>query len=396
MFKKFFVFLFVLIFWEILSSGAFAASTTVIPKPKPRQTPVRRVTPEQRQERPEDFDTRFRELLEQYPNILPESANSSDIKWVTPTRKGARADVAKSMGRDPSEIDYPDEDDYIDVGDEDEITPQELLAIQKAQYWMDVKEDLELRVIDKKALELVKEFAKAEHAVHPVHGQNGAITYVYGTAIPKVVCRPNRVTDIGLQPGEKVTGVHAGDTVRWQISPAKSGAGDAEIIHVIIKPLMPDISTNLLVMTDRRTYNLNLVSSQAEYIPSLRFSYPQDTIESWNAFIAANQRKPKETTLDPQYAMSAEDLYFGYKIVDKKKVPWKPVRVFDDGVKTYIQMPRKLRSLEAPVVLFYEGKRQKLVNYRVKGTLYIVDRVMSKKAVMIAGQSQVVIVRDKE
>ena len=121
-------------------------------------------------------------------------------------------------------------------------------------------------------------------------------------------------------------------------------------------------------------------------------------MDSWATFIAANQRKenPRETTLEPQYAMSAEDLYFGYKIVDKSRVPWKPVRVFDDGVKTYIQMPKRYKALEAPVVLFYEGKRQKLVNYRLKGTFYIVDRIMSRKAVMIAGKSKVILVRERQ
>ena len=159
---------------------------------------------------------------------------------------------------------------------------------------------------------------------------------------------------------------------------------------------MPDISTNLLVMTDRRTYNLDLVASDKNYIPALRFSYPQDTLSDWNTFIAANRaQREKDVTLEPSYTMSAEDLFFGYKIVNKKKVPWKPIRVFDDGTKTYIQMPKKYRALEAPVLLFYEGKRQKLVNYRIKGEFYIVDRIMSGKVIMIAGNAQLVIVREK-
>ena len=46
-------------------------------------------------------------------------------------------------------------------------------------------------------------------------------------------------------------------------------------------------------------------------------------------------------------------------------------------------------------MLFYEGKQQKLVNYRVKGEFYIVDRLMSRKAVMIAGKSKVLITRER-
>lgn len=390
MYKKFCTLLGVLCLLALLTAEVFAApvSTTVIPKPKPRPRPPVRQAPvreEREAENLEDIDARFKALLEQYPDVLGDVTNSNDIRWVTVT--GNPVEAGGNQGTT-----------YTDGPEGEEIPPEQLREIQKAQYWLDVKEDLELRAIDQKALELVKEFTKAEHAVHPISGQNGAITYVYGSVVPKVVCRPNRVTDIALQPGEKVTGVHAGDTVRWQISPAISGSGDTEIIHVIIKPLMPDISTNLLVMTDRRTYNINLVSSNGNYIPSLRFTYPQDVMDGWATFIAANKKKenPRETTLEPQYAMSAEDLYFGYKIVDRSRVPWKPIRVFDDGVKTYIQMPKRYRALEAPVVLFYEGKRQKLVNYRVKGTLYIVDRIMNRKAVMIAGKSKVVLVREKQ
>lgn len=372
--KKFALIAFV--FLLLFSNEAFAS--TVIAKPKPRNQPPAADN---------GVDKRFQELLEQYPDLAVSLSvkNSSDVKWVTPTGNGADADIEKAM-----------KNGAVQTGDGEELTPEELREIQKAQHWLDIQEDLTLRKIDERALALVKEFAKATHAVTPTQGQNGAVTYTYGSLIPKVVCRPNRVTDIALQPGEKVNAVHAGDTVRWQISPAKSGSGVSEVIHVVIKPLMPDISTNLLVMTDRRTYNFDLVASDKNYIPALRFSYPQDTLNDWNTFIAANRaQQEKDVALEPSYAMSAEDLFFGYKIVDKKKVPWKPIRVFDDGTKTYIQMPKKYRALEAPVVLFYEGKRQKLVNYRVKGELYIVDRVMSEKAVMIAGSSQIMIVREK-
>lgn len=376
--KLFIVMVLVLMAVSFWGEAAFAAAgSTVIPKPKPRQN---QATSEK-----DSIDTRFQALIQQYPDLAPFLSASSDVKWVTPTGNGADADIEKAI-----------KNGAVQTGDGEELTPEELREIQKAQHWLDIQEDLTLREIDERALALVKDFAKATNAITPVQGQNGAITYVYGNLIPKVVCRPNRVTDIALQPGEKVNAVHAGDTVRWQISPAKSGSGAFEVVHVIIKPLMPDISTNMLIMTDRRTYNFDLVASDKNYIPALRFSYPQDTLSDWNTFIAANrEQQEKDVALKPSYAMSAEDLFFGYKIVDKKKVPWKPIRVFDDGTKTYIQMPKKYRALEAPVVLFYEGKHQKLVNYRVKGELYIVDRIMSGKAVMIAGNAQVVIVREK-
>lgn len=382
---------------SVLNAAAASAS---IPEPAPR-VPAQRQTQTTENQNPEDPEWALEELRKQYPNLnIPTSA---DVQWITPTGTGADADIRKALENNavivsPNRYQAAQyEDEEYDEYDENSPTAQELRDAQLARQWMDVREDLELREIDKKALALVREYAGAKNALPPVQGQNGAVSYAYGDHVPKILCRPNRVTDVALQPGEKVSAVHAGDTVRWQIAPARSGGGANEVVHLVIKPLMPDISTNLLVMTDKRTYNLDLVSTTANYIPAVRFTYPDEMIEGWNAFIAANKARQSEVVLsDGVHNLAPDNLYFGYRIVKGKNVPWSPVRVFDDGVKTYIEMPSKYTSLEAPVLLFYEGTQQKLVNYRVKDRFYVVDRVMTKKAVLIAGKTRVVIEREKE
>ena len=392
----------VFIAFFIMSSGKFAFAA--IPEPAPRPAPGKPSSSREAQGK-DTFDSEraLKELRAQYPNLkIPAS---SDVQWITPTGEGAEADIEKALENnsvvyspDPYQTARYEDTRYEDESEEyGKSSAQELRDARLAQYWLEVKEDLTLREIDDKALALVKEFSEAKNAVPPIQGQNGALNYNYGDHIPKIICRPNRITDISLQAGEKVTAVHAGDTARWQINPAKSGAGDDETVHVVIKPLVPDISTNLVVMTDRRTYNLDLVSSVREFIPSVRFSYPDDAVRNWNAFIAENRmKKQNELVLSEGTNLSPDNLYFGYEIAKGKDVSWKPVRVFDDGLKTYIEMPVKYRSMEAPVLLFYEGRQQKLVNYRVKERFYIADRIMTKKAVLIAGKTRVVIERKKE
>ncbi|MDL2264352.1 TrbG/VirB9 family P-type conjugative transfer protein, partial [Synergistaceae bacterium OttesenSCG-928-I11] len=134
-----------------------------------------------------------------------------------------------------------------------QITKREYEEEQRARKWLEIKEDLTLRDIDNRALDLVKEFSQAKGAVPPSLGQAGSVVITFSSYIPKLVCRPMYVTDIMLQPGESVTGVHPGDPVRWQFVPSKSGAGDMEQVHVLVKPLVADISTNLIINTDRRT-----------------------------------------------------------------------------------------------------------------------------------------------
>lgn len=280
-----------------------------------------------------------------------------------------------------------------------EITAAEYREEQRARKWLDVEEDVKLREIDKRALSLVKEFSEAKGAVPPSLGQSGAVVVTYSSYIPKVVCRPMYVTDIILQPGEVVTGVHPGDAVRWQFVPSRSGSGDAEQIHVLVKPLMADISTNLIVNTDRRTYNFDLVANAKNYMPSVSFRYPKETMNEWDAFLTEKRsRQAKETELSSGYGVDPEALHMDYEIRGKETLRWKPVRVWDDGVKTYIRFPKgsTQKSVEAPVFVVFEHKKEVLVNYRATNDMYIVDRVFEKGALIVgtgSHQERVVITR---
>jgi type IV secretion system protein VirB9 len=385
-----------------------AVSEAAISKPLPRAA-MEKANAENAKKEAEEKEKESRaasleRLRQQYPDLdIPDNV---EIVWADPVDSNAD-EQAKN---DPN-AETDDEDDlfaeFSSSVAQNEIladaegaylpSSQELQDARLAQLWMDVQEDLDLREIDRKAISLVREFAEAKHAVPPTPGQNGAVTYNFGDHIPRIVCRMNRVTDISLEAGENVTGVHMGDTVRWQIAPSKSGAGETETVHVIVKPLVPDISTNLVVMTDRRTYNLDLVASTTEFIPSVRFAYPDEVMASWGSFIKERQSKAKDDgiSLAGNYRMSPDDLYFGYKILKGSSYEWAPVRIFDDGVKTYIEMPAKYKAMEAPVVMYFEGKQKKIVNYRVKDRFYIVDGIMSGKASLMLGQKQVVIQRTK-
>jgi type IV secretion system protein VirB9 len=390
-----------------------SVSAAAIPKPAPRPALEKANTENAKKQQEEKEKTNREAALERLRQQYPDLDIPSDVEvvWAESAENSVESNPQNTQAQDNSSDDdlfagFPSSSSN-DLGgmeytsdlptDSNQYlpTPQELQDAQLAQLWMDVQEDLNLREIDKKALTLVREFAGAKYATSPTPGQNGSVTYNFGDHIPKILCRMNRVTDISLEAGEHVTGVHMGDTVRWQISPSKSGVGETETIHVIVKPLMPDISTNLVIMTDKRTYNLDLVSSLTDFIPSVRFSYLDDVIAAWGAFIKTHQAKTNDDgiTLPGTYRMSPEDLYFGYEIKKGSSYEWAPVRIFDDGVKTYIEMPAKFKSLEAPVVMFFEGKQKKIVNYRVKDRFYIVDRIMSGKASLIVGKKQVVIQR---
>src|SRR6202040_4205106 len=100
-------------------------------------------------------------------------------------------------------------------------------------------------------------------------------------ALYQVYAAPGQVTDIALQEGEQLVGsgpVAAGDTVRWIIGDTESGAAKAQKVHILVKPTRPELITNLVINTDRRTYHLELRSTERTYMASVSWIYPQDEL----------------------------------------------------------------------------------------------------------------------
>jgi type IV secretion system protein VirB9 len=332
-----------------------------------------------------------------FPCFGASASNGSQVRgeWVTPTGKGARADVIASGISASDGLILPPEEEEIVIDVTDEETEKLIIEAKMAQKWLSIEEDLQLRPYDREGMKLVDEFRSARNAPPPAPGEAGAVVITWGTVQPKVICRPLRVTDIQFQPGEKVTNVDVGDSVRWSISPAMSGSGAGVRVHAMIKPLMANISTNLVVNTDRRSYHIELVAQDNNYMPCVVFAYPEEARQQWEAFLT-QQRQERADTLDVN-VQSPADLNFNYKI--EGKAVWKPDRVFDDGTKTYIQMADAMRSTEAPVFMIVRDKKQTIVNYRVHGKFYVVDRIF-EKGHLVSGhgaiQERVVISRVSE
>jgi P-type conjugative transfer protein TrbG len=223
----------------------------------------------------------------------------------------------------------------------------------------------------------------------PIIRKDEFIQYPYALIEAIVTCQPLRVCDIELEAGEEVMNVSLGDSTRWLASPAFSGDRDALTPHVLVKPTELGIATNAVITTSRRTYYLALVSPTKPnaHARRVKFYYPQDLVQQAAGIFrakAVERKRDQEATVGRLSRVAVDALNFNYQI-DGASVPWRPIRVFDDGTRVYIQMPEAMRVTEAPALLVQTRTGDTaLVNYRLRQRYYVVDKLFDT-AMLIAG-----------
>ena len=203
-------------------------------------------------------------------------------------------------------------------------------------------------------------------------------------ALYRLFAAPQEVSDIALQPGENLTAISAGDTTRWVVGDTTSGNGATKQVHVLAKPYAAGLKTNLVITTDRRSYHLELQSTSDTFMAAVSWTYPQDALVKTLASTG-----PAPSPLDGLPAV--ENLHFGYTI-SGDNAAWKPVRAFDDGTRVYIEFPSSLAQGDAPP-LFVSGPNgnHDLVNYRVRGSYYVVDQLFAQAELRLGQDHQQVV-----
>jgi len=253
---------------------------------------------------------------------------------------------------------------------------------------------------EQSAISIGKKWQTGMATSKPVAARDGSIAFVYGSGQTQILCAVLQVCDVALQPGEQVNTLEVGDP-RFLVDPAITGMGPTQRLHLLIKALDVGLDTSLVVTTDRRTYHFRLRSSRKEFMPYVSFIYPEDAQAKWDA-IRVKETIERQNNTIPLTGEYLGNLNFNYCITGNTR--WKPTRVFNDGVKTIIEMPQAMQQTQAPtlLVLRHAGLFKKtetvMVNYRVQNNRFIVDTVFDK-AILIAGvgrnQDKITITRRK-
>ena len=238
----------------------------------------------------------------------------------------------------------------------------------------------------------------------PMKFVNGIMYYAWDDSfVYEIHTTPYRTTDLMLEPGEQVIEMpFLSEEKVWEIGAGVSVEKGQDVQHFFIKPAYTNLTTSMIIITDRRVYHLLLKSYKnptianpgpERYMPIVRFNYPPSMpfkIKSEKLQQQAddiNNRAFGTNLVDPQY------LSFDYKMSysARHKPIWLPQKVYDDGRKTYIVLDRRVLHTESPVLFNQNNQR---MNYRVHENMIVIDELV-EKLTLRRGKEKITIVKKK-
>lgn len=228
-------------------------------------------------------------------------------------------------------------------------------------------------------------FEMVDNIKIPGKYNNSALIYDYDpNTVYMVYLQVGQATDIFLEPGEILNGDLGLSDDRFVYGLAVHYENGKQVQHIVIKPEQSGLDGSLHIYTDRRAYQIRLLSYMNVYTPIVKFNYKTSGMP-WQVASSSQNILSLGTAseyVDPKY------LSFDYKMSYFKKPSWLPTNVYDDGRKTYVVLDESVLQKEMPVC--FENERD-VLNYRVDGNVLIIDKLVEKLTLKINDQKVTVI-----
>lgn len=183
-------------------------------------------------------------------------------------------------------------------------------------------------------------------------------------------------SSIEFAPDESILTISMGDSTAWMLNP--SG------FRLFLKPIEQDATTNMTIITNKRTYLLELHARETDDIDDkemvfiMRFLYPNENIGGGGG----RRGSSDDTGSFSRYLDSVPDplsdlgkFNLNYTVAGTDIIA--PIRIFDDGQFTYFQFRNKNADLPAFYMVDDQGN-ESLINFRTRGDYIVVERVAKK------------------
>jgi type IV secretion system protein VirB9 len=232
------------------------------------------------------------------------------------------------------------------------------------------------------ALSPVDTLAAANRAARQRPMRNGFVearhVYSYAPgALYEVYANPSFVSTILLEPGESLSEIAAGDTSRWLVTQANAETEGGGRVIVLVKPQTAGLRTNIVLITDRRTYLVEAISQAGStYSAQIAWCYPAPTPEALASSAHFNEN-------------------YRIRTIRGREPAWKPTRVFDDGRRTWIEMAPNIAASDMPPLFVITDEGAELVNYRVQGARYMVDRIFDRAELRLGTRAPIIVRIDR-
>lgn len=190
--------------------------------------------------------------------------------------------------------------------------------------------------------------------------------------IRTVIYSPRDVTEIRGHYGyqtliefnkdETITNIALGDSLAWYVNPNETGN------LLFVKPVEDNATTNLTVVTDKRTYHfeLNASSAKSSHAKNMAFHVQFKYPEGRSGFI-----ERKTADISPASGTQPSDWNFNYEFAGHSAQV--PKRAFDDGDFTYFEFDKQ-SEIPAIFSVAPDGT-ESLINYKTEGRYVVVHRI---------------------
>lgn len=174
---------------------------------------------------------------------------------------------------------------------------------------------------------------------------------------------------IEFAPDETIQTISMGDSTAWMVQPSGN--------RLFLKPVEQGATTNMTLLTDKRSYLFELHAREASGINDeemtfvMRFLYPGGGPAGDGSVV----RHYMDSVPLPDLENEPQKYNLRYTISGPEVIA--PIRIFDDGEFTYFEFRGKNTEVPAFFIVDSNGN-ESLINYRTRGNFIVVERVAPK------------------